>query len=658
MSEANEITFFAETNFRNQRKRFGIKTADRRKHTYIIGKTGMGKTTLLENMAIQDITSGKGLGIVDPHGEFAEKMLTFVPKERIDDVIYFNPSDTRFPIAFNPMEKVALNQRHLVASGLLGVFKKIWPDVWSPRMEYLLSNAILSLLEIPGSTLLGINRMFAEKDFRKKIVAQLTDPVIKAFWEKEYAQYQERFATEASAAIQNKVGQFISNPLIRNIVGQETSSFDLRKIMDEGKILIMNLSKGKIGEENSRLLGAMLVTKIYLTAMTRVDISREEDRRDFYLYVDEFQNFATESFASILSEARKYRLNLTLAHQYVAQMDETVQDAVFGNVGSMISFRVGAQDAELLEKEFSPEFMIQDLVNLGFAQIYLKLMIDGVASRPFSATTLAPYPVPQDNFKAEITRKSEEKYGTEQIKVEEGIAEYFAKDKENKAVFEPAKTEVKNEEGFRERRYGDGSASVRSREPAKKLFEANCIVDGKKILVPFEPDSRRPVYCQEHLELLKAGKLEKPPEQRIQDARQIIPERVQWNSERVQHEDSSAYGSGARISRDGGRSRASPGADRPRVFEKRSFAPPPVPPQVRREFVMRNVDSIRPMSLRELPKKENKEINLSELRAILEESIKNKETEKNPEPQVRTMPEGSPQRKMSGVIRPGESVKF
>ena len=348
MAFTEEITFFAETNFRNQRKRFGIKAPDRRKHAYIIGKTGMGKTTLLENMAIQDIASGKGLGIIDPHGEFAEKMLAFVPKERIDDVIYFNPSDTRFPIAFNPMERVALNQRHLVASGLLGVFKKIWPDVWSPRMEYLLSNAILSLLEIPGSTLLGINRMFAEKDFRKKIVAQLSDPVVKAFWEKEYAQYQERFATEASAAIQNKVGQFISNPLIRNIVGQETSSFDLRKIMDEGKILIMNLSKGKIGEENSRLLGAMLVTKIYLTAMTRVDIPREEDRRDFYLYVDEFQNFATESFASILSEARKYRLNLTLAHQYVAQMDETVQDAVFGNVGSMISFRVGAQDAELL----------------------------------------------------------------------------------------------------------------------------------------------------------------------------------------------------------------------------------------------------------------------------------------------------------------------
>ena len=364
-NEDGEITYFAESNFRNQRRRFGIQRVDRRKHMYVIGKTGMGKTTLLENMAIQDIQSGRGLGIVDPHGEFAEKMVSFVPKERIKDVIYFNPSDTEFPIAFNPMEKVGLEQRHLVASGLLGVFKKIWPDVWSARMEYLLSNAILSLLEIEGSTLLGINRMFAEKDFRKTIVNQLTDPVVKAFWTKEYASYQERFATEASAAIQNKVGQFVSNPLIRNIIGQADSSFDIRKVMDGQKILIMNLAKGKIGEENSRLLGAMLVTKIYLTAMTRVDIPVEENRKDFYLYVDEFQNFATESFASILSEARKYRLNLILAHQYIAQMDETVQDAVFGNVGTMVCFRVGAQDAELLEKEFGPEFMALDLVYFG-----------------------------------------------------------------------------------------------------------------------------------------------------------------------------------------------------------------------------------------------------------------------------------------------------
>ncbi|MBI2637435.1 MAG: type IV secretion system DNA-binding domain-containing protein [Candidatus Sungbacteria bacterium] len=513
-SEDKEITYFAESNFRNQRRRFGIQRIDRRKHMYVIGKTGMGKTTLLENMAIQDIQSGRGLGIVDPHGEFAEKMISFVPKERLKDVIYFNPSDTSFPIAFNPMEKVGPEQRHLVASGLLGVFKKIWPDVWSARMEYLLGNAILSLLEVEGSTLLGINRMFAEKDFRKSIVNQLTDPVVKAFWTKEYASYQERFATEASAAIQNKVGQFVSNPLIRNIIGQADSSFDIRRVMDEQKILIMNLSKGKIGEENSRLLGAMLVTKIYLTAMTRVDIPNEEDRKDFYLYVDEFQNFATESFASILSEARKYRLNLILAHQYIAQMDETVQDAVFGNVGTMACFRVGAQDAELLEKEFGPEFMALDLVNLGFAQIYLKLMISGVASRPFSATTLAPYPLPKDANRDEIIAASREKYGLEHSKVVEKIVEYFGQGKkeEGQAVEEPEGEKHQRREEYR-----------RDGEPKKKLFEAHCIVDGKVTMVPFEPDGRRPVYCQEHLEMLKQGTLP-PPERSAAPRREERPQ--------------------------------------------------------------------------------------------------------------------------------------
>src|SRR3989344_4863769 len=337
----NDISFFGVTNFRGERKRFGIKREDRRKHVYVIGKTGMGKSTLLENMTIQDIQAGRGLAVVDPHGEYAEKMLDFIPASRMNDVIYFNPADTDVPVAFNIMERVSEDQRHLVASGLLGVFKKIWPDVWSPRMEYLLANAILALLEIPGSTLLGVNRMFGEKDFRKKIVAQLKDPVIKGFWENEFAKYPEQFMREAVAAIQNKVGQFSSNPLIRNIIGQTQSSMDMRQMMDEGKIFIVNLSKGKIGEENSRLLGAMIVTKLYLTAMSRVDI-REQERNDFYLYVDEFQNFATESFANILSEARKYRFNLILAHQYIEQLDENVRAAVFGNVGTIIAFRVGA----------------------------------------------------------------------------------------------------------------------------------------------------------------------------------------------------------------------------------------------------------------------------------------------------------------------------
>ncbi|MBI2640159.1 MAG: type IV secretion system DNA-binding domain-containing protein, partial [Candidatus Sungbacteria bacterium] len=487
------------------RRRFGIKPADRRKHMYIIGKTGMGKTTLLENMAIQDIQNGKGLGIIDPHGEFAERMLDFVPSERIEDVIYFNPSDLEYPVAFNSMESVLPEQRHLIASGLLGVFKKIWPDVWSARMEYLLSNSILALLEVPGSTLLGINRMFADKEFRKSIVFQLTDPVVRAFWEKEYAQYQERFATEASAAIQNKIGQFTSNPLIRNIVGQERSSVDMREVMDGGKIFIMNISKGKVGEENSRLLGAMLVTKLYLTAMTRVDVP-EEERRDFYLYVDEFQNFATESFANILAEARKYRLSLILAHQYVAQMDEKVADAVFGNVGTTVTFRVGAPDAELLEKEFNPEFMAEDLVNLGFAQIYLKLMIDGIASRPFSATTLAPLPKPAKSNREAIIKLSRKQYGTSAEEVRQKIEKFHGlsfgaaasvrtgNDISPAPMFGPA----------------DGGAA---RKADRKLYEARCAIDGELVMVPFMPDKRRPVYCEKHLEMLRRGEaIPAPPE--------------------------------------------------------------------------------------------------------------------------------------------------
>src|SRR3989338_6875654 len=284
-----------------------------------------------------------------------------------------------FPIAFNPLEQVGTEYRHLVASGIMGVFKKIWVDMWSARMEYILNNTLLALLEYPGSTLLGIMRMLSDKDYRKKVVENLKDPVIKSFWVNEFARYSQKFETEATAAIQNKVGQLVSNPLIRNILGQPQSSIDIRKVMDEKKILIVNLSKGKIGEDNSALMGAMIITKLQLAAMSRVDIP-ENERNDFYLYVDEFQNFATDSFANILSEARKYRLCLVLAHQYITQMEEKVRDAVFGNVGTMTTFRVGAADAEFLEREFTPEFSANDLVNLSKYNIYLKLIIDWVSS--------------------------------------------------------------------------------------------------------------------------------------------------------------------------------------------------------------------------------------------------------------------------------------
>lgn len=424
----SDINLFGETNFRGQNKRFGIKIDDRRRHMYLIGKTGMGKTTLLENMVIGDIRAGHGVGVVDPHGEFAEKMLSFVPKERAKDVIYFNPSDIEFPIAFNPIERIAVSHRHLVASGLMGVFKKIWPDVWSARMEYILNNSLLTLLEFPDATLLDVMKLLSDKDYRKKVVDQLQDPVIKAFWVNEFARYAQKFETEATAAIQNKVGKFVSNPLVRHILGQSRSSLDFRKAMDEEKILIFNLSKGLIGEDNSALLGSMIITKLQLAAMSRVDIS-EEQRKDFYLYVDEFQNFATDSFANILSEARKYRLSLILAHQYIGQLvhdlNHKVRDAVFGNVGTIVAFRVGAEDAEFLEKEFEPDFMTNDLVNIPKANFYIKLMIDGVASRPFSAKGLPPQPKPAANHVEEIIDHTRRTYATPIKTVEKKIAAEF-----------------------------------------------------------------------------------------------------------------------------------------------------------------------------------------------------------------------------------------
>jgi len=417
---------FGITNFRNGEKRFGIKMDDRRRHMYLVGKTGAAKTTIMETMVIADIKAGKGVCFVDPHGDTAERILEFVPEERINDVIYFNPQDINFPIAFNPLEQIGTEYRHLVASGIMGVFKKIWVDMWSARMEYILNNTLLALLEYPGSTLLGIMRMLSDKDYRKKVVDSLNDPVVKGFWVNEFAKYSQKFETEATAAIQNKVGQFVTNPLIRNILGQAHSSIDMRKIMDEGKILIVNLSKGGIGEDNSNLLGAMIISKIQLAAMSRMNIP-ENERKDFYLYVDEFQNFATDSFATILSEARKYHLCLIMAHQYIRQLisgDSTkMRDAVFGNVGTMISFRVGAEDAEFLEKEFQPDFMLNDLVNLPKYNFYIKLMIDGVASRPFSAKTIPPPKSPVESYKDVLIENSRRLYSTPRISVEEKIAE-------------------------------------------------------------------------------------------------------------------------------------------------------------------------------------------------------------------------------------------
>jgi energy-coupling factor transporter ATP-binding protein EcfA2 len=418
--DPEKITFFAKTDARGALIPFGIKAKDRQRHMYVIGKTGMGKSTLLENLAAQDIMNGEGMAFIDPHGSAAETLLEYIPEHRIDDVVYFAPFDMEHPVSFNVMEDVGPDKRHLVVSGLMSTFKKIWVDAWSARMEYILTNALLALIEYPDTTLLSVNRLFADKAYREKVVEYIKDPAVKSYWVDEFASYTDRYIAESVPAIQNKIGQFTGNPLIRNIIGQPHSSFDIRKMMDEKKILIMNLSKGLIGETNANLLGSMLTTRIYLAAMSRADLPVEVMRRmpNFYFYVDEFQSFANSTFANILSEARKYHLNLIIAHQYVDQMEEDVRSAVFGNVGTTIAFRVGPFDAEVLETVFAPQFMAVDLVNLGFAQIYLSLMIDGIGSAPFSAVTLPHWPEPAISYRGMAIERSRKNYARNRMDVE------------------------------------------------------------------------------------------------------------------------------------------------------------------------------------------------------------------------------------------------
>lgn len=424
--DPEKITYFAESDYRNQNQRFGIKQKDRTRHVYIIGKTGMGKSVLMSNMAIQDIQMGHGMTVIDPHGSLAEDLLDYIPESRIDDVLYFAPFDLEHPISFNVMEDVGPEKRHLVANGLMSAFKRIWVDMWSARMEYILNNILLALLEYPDATIIGVNRMLADKTYRKNVIKNITDVSVKAFWEDEFSKYGERYMQEAGASIQNKIGQFVSNPLVRNLVGQPKSSFNVRKLMDEQKLVIVNLSKGQVGEDNANLIGSMLITKMYLAAMSRADLSPAEMEKlpNFYFFVDEFQSFANESFEDILSEARKYKLNLTIAHQYIEQMTPEVRAAVFGNVGTMISFRVGATDAEHLEKEFAPEFTAQDLVNLDFTQIYLKLMINGVGSKPFSAKTIAPFERPGISYRNRIIERSREQFARPRAEIEEDVIKW------------------------------------------------------------------------------------------------------------------------------------------------------------------------------------------------------------------------------------------
>jgi type IV secretory pathway TraG/TraD family ATPase VirD4 len=415
----NPIMPFAVTNYRDIHKRFGIKEQNRRGHMYIIGKTGTGKSTLIENMAISDLRSGNGLALIDPHGDLTNDILDFIPKKRITDIIYFNPGDLEYPIAFNPLEKVPSDYHHLVASGLISTFKKIWSEFWGPRLEHILRHSILTLLEYPQSTLLDLPRLLTDKEFRKGVLEHITHKQVKDFWLFEFEKYSAWLKSEATSPILNKMGQFLTSLPLRNIVGQKENTFNLRNLMDEGKILIVNLAKGKIGEENCSLLGAMVVTKIQLAALSRADLS-EDKRRPFYLYVDEIHNFLTLSFADILSEARKYGLNLILAHQYIEQLDEKIRAAIFGNAGTLVSFRIGAEDARYFAKEFSPVFDESDLINLPNHHIYLKLMIDGQTSQPFSAITL-PLVEKNKSYKDKIIKLSRKRYSRSRKEVERDI---------------------------------------------------------------------------------------------------------------------------------------------------------------------------------------------------------------------------------------------
>lgn len=384
--DSRDIVFFARTNYRNEGRKFGVRRADRRAHLYVIGKTGTGKSTLLETLIRQDVAHGEGLALLDPHGDLAERVLAGIPEERQGDLLYLDPAG-REPLGFNPLESVPPMKRPLAAAGLLEVFKKIWADSWGPRLEHILRNALLALLDQPEATMGDVLRLFADPMFRRHVASRIQNPHVRMFWVEEYEGYPARFRAEAIAPIQNKVGAFIANPILHRIVGRATSSFDLRRVMDEGKILIVNLAKGKIGEDAAALLGAMLVSKVGLAALSRAE-TPESHRRDFYLYLDEFQNFTTLSLASMLSELRKYRVNMILAHQYLAQLDPQIRNAILGNVGTIISFRVGMEDAEILAKEFYPTFAPVDLVSLPNYSIYLRLMVDGFVSEPFSGDTV------------------------------------------------------------------------------------------------------------------------------------------------------------------------------------------------------------------------------------------------------------------------------
>jgi type IV secretory pathway TraG/TraD family ATPase VirD4 len=389
MSHSSVIRF-ARVDFRRDRRVFGIKNEDRFSHVYIIGKTGTGKSTLIETMALQDLERGNGFALVDPHGDLAERIASRILASREADTIYFNASDPAQPYGYNPLRQVRPNFISLAASGLMEVLKKMWADSWGVRMEHILRNVLLALLEQPDATMSSVLRILSDRSYRKNIARSLKNLTVKNFLQNEFERFTFGYRADGIAPIQNKIGAFLADPLMLRMLTQPEKDLHIRKIMDSGGVLLVNLAKGRLGEDSSALLGGLLVTTIGLAAFSRAD-APSEDRKDFFVYVDEFQSFTTLALVNMFSELRKYRVGFTVAHQYLHQLDPDIRHAVLGNAGTIMSFRVGAEDALYVEKEFQGRFDLIDVAQLANYRIYIKLMIDGMPSHPFSATTLKPW---------------------------------------------------------------------------------------------------------------------------------------------------------------------------------------------------------------------------------------------------------------------------
>jgi len=445
-----EVVFIGRTNYvtglEEKRFIFGIKRVDRRRHCYIIGKSGVGKSKLLEIMARQDIAYNYGLCVIDPHGDVIQNLLDFIPEERIEDVILLDPSDREYPFSFNPLQKVHPEFKHQLTQDLVEVMQKQFGANWTPRLEHVFRFTTLALLDYPNATMRGMISMLTDRNYRQRVVEFIEDDMVRRFWAIEFADWSEKFDAEAIIPLVNKLGQFLSNPLLRNIFGQKENKIDLEKAINEQKIILVNLSKGLLGEENSSFLGSMILTKIKQAGMARARLP-EKERKDFYLYVDEFHNIVTEAFENLLSEARKYGLCLTVAHQYMGQLLPKVRSAVLGNVGTIIVFRVGGEDAVILKPEMAPVFDVKDMINLGTQEFYIKMTIDGETYDPFSAETLKVLPAPHPSFKDKIIESSRQKYTISADSAKKLIAEEEAqiyRSAEEKAIIE-GKKETKEE---------------------------------------------------------------------------------------------------------------------------------------------------------------------------------------------------------------------